>query len=110
MEQRKLPNVTLAIVLSILGYVCCCIWGLPAILLGVIAYLLLRSDYKKYLESPEVYTNYNQWKTARILAIIAIVLGVLYFGFMLFRIQQLGGWDAMMEQSREMMEQWGFEE
>lgn len=27
MEQQKLPNVTIAIVLAILGYLCCCIWA-----------------------------------------------------------------------------------
>ncbi len=110
MEQRNLPNVTLAIVLSIIGYVCCCFYGLPAIILGVIAYILLRQDYKKYLEQPELYSNYNQWKTARILAIVAIVIGVLFLMFIAVRIYQMGGIEAAMEQSREMMEQWGIEE
>lgn len=110
MEQQKLPNVTLAIVLSIIAYVCCCFWGLPAIILGLIAFFVLKSDFRKYQENPELYSNFNQWKTARILAIVAIVVGALYFGFMLFRIYQMGGWEAAMEQSRELMEQWGIDE
>lgn len=110
MEQQKLPNVTIAIVLAILGYLCCCIWGIPAIVFGTIGLLLLKSDEKKYMENPELYSNYSQWKTARILCIIAIVVGALYFAFILFQIYNMGGWEAYMEQSRELMEQWGIEE
>ena len=110
MEQQKLPNVTIAIVLAIVGYVCCCIWGLPALILGIVGLLLLKSDQKKYMADPEAYSNYKQWKTARILCIIAIVIGGLYFAFAIFQIYNMGGWDAYMEQSREMLEQWGFDE
>lgn len=110
MEQQKLPNVTVAIVLAIIGYVCCCIWGIPALILGVIGLLLLKSDQKKFEENPEGYSNYNQWKTARILCIIAIVVGVLYFAFNLYNVYQMGGWEAAMEKSREILEQFGVEE
>ena len=110
MEQQKLPNVTIAIVLAIIGYVCCCIWGLPALILGIIGLVLLKSDQKKFEQNPEGYSNYNQWKTARILCIIAIVVGALYLFFILFQIYSMGGWDAYMEQTREMMEQFGVEE
>ena len=41
MEQQKLPNVTLALVLSILGFLCCCFAGLPGIILGGIALFLV---------------------------------------------------------------------
>lgn len=109
-EQKKLPNVTIAIVLAIIGYVCCCFWGLPAIILGIVGLLLLRSDQQKFMANPEGYTNYKQWKTARILCIIAIVIGALYLAFALFQIYSMGGWDAYMEQTREMMEQFGIEE
>ncbi|MDG1572415.1 CCC motif membrane protein [Robiginitalea sp. M366] len=110
MEQQKLPNVTAAIVLAIIGYVCCCIWGLPAILMGGIGLVLLRSDAKKYAENPEGYSNYNTWKTARILCIVAVVIGALYFGLSLYRIYEMGGWEAAMEQSRSILENWGIEE
>ncbi len=110
MEQQKLPNVTTAIVLSIIGYVCCCFWGLPALVLGIIAFVLLRSDYKKYLAQPEAYSNIGQWRTARILAIVAMVIGAIYLLWVLYQISSMGGWDAYMEKTQEMMEQWGVEE
>lgn len=110
MEQQKLPNVTIVIVLSILGFLCCCFAGVPGILFGGIALILALKDQKKYQENPEGYSNFSQLKTAKILAIIALVLGVLYLAYTVFTISQMGGWEAYMEQSRELMEQWGIEE
>jgi hypothetical protein len=44
MEQRKLPNVTIAIVLAILSFLCCCIGGIPGAILAAIAFFLVRKD------------------------------------------------------------------
>lgn len=110
MEQQKLPNVIIVIVLAIISYLCCCIYGVPAIILSGIGLLLVRGDERKYRENPEGYSNYSQLKTAKIMAIIGLVLGVLYLAWTIYQIQAMGGWDAMMEQSREIMEQWGIEE
>jgi len=75
-----------------------------------VAFFLIRADEKRYRENPELYSNYSQLKTARIIAIIGLVLGILYFFWTFYQISQMGGWDAYMEKSREMMEQWGIEE
>ena len=106
MEQQKLPNVTLGLVLAIVSFLCCCFGGLPATIVAAIAFFILRNDEKKYIENPELYSNYSQLKTAKIIAIIAMVIGVLYFFLALYNIQQMGGWDAYMEQVQEMSEQW----
>ncbi len=110
MEQRKLPNVVAGIVLAILSYLCCCIYGIPAIILSGIGLILLRSDERKYMENPEGYSNYKQLKTAKIMLIIGLVVGVLYLAYTIYQIQAMGGWDAMMEKSREILEQYGIEE
>lgn len=109
MENQKLPNVTVAIVLAVIGYVCCCIWGIPAFILGIVGLLLLNSDLKKYHQNPEMYSNFGTWKTARILCIISIVIGSIYLAFAIFQIMQMGGWEAYMEQSEMLFEQWGIE-
>jgi ABC-type phosphate transport system permease subunit len=109
MENQKLPNVTVAIILSIIGYVCCCIWGVPAIVLGVIGLLLLQSDLKKYRENPELYSNFGTWKTARILCIVSIAIGAIYLSFVIFQIMRMGGWEAYYEQTEMLMDQWGIE-
>lgn len=110
MEQQKLPNVTIAIVLAILSFICCCFGGIPGVVLAGIAFFLIRGDEKKYRENPQGYSNYSQLKTAKIIAIIGLVIGILYFLWTAYQISQMGGWDAYMEKSREMMEQWGIEE
>ncbi|MBD1262997.1 DUF4190 domain-containing protein [Maribacter polysiphoniae] len=106
MEQQKLPNVTIIIVLSIIGYLCCCFAGIPGILFGGIAFMLALKDEKKYKASPEDYSNYSQLKTAKILAIVALAIGVLYFAYTFFQISQMGGWEGYMEKVQEMSEQW----
>ncbi len=106
MEQQKLPNVTIAIVLAILSYLCCCFGGLPGAVFAGIAFFLVRGDENKYKENPELYSNYSQLKTAKILAIIGLVLGILYFLYSVYNIQSMGGWEAYMEKVQEMSEQW----
>ena len=105
MEQQKLPNVTLGLVLAIVSFLCCCFAGLPGALVAAVAFFVLRNDEKKYIENPELYSNYSQLKTAKIIAIIGMVIGVLYFLYSVYNIQQMGGWDAYMEKVQEMSEQ-----
>lgn len=109
MEQQKLPNVTLALVLSIIGFVCCCFAGLPGIILGGISLFLVNKDEKIYREKPEVFSNYSTLKTTKIVAIVVLIIGIIYFLMTAWSISQTG-WDAQMEQSRQLLEQWGIEQ
>lgn len=108
MEQQKLPNATVIIVLGILGYVCCCFAGIGIIPAGIAFYLALKSE-KMYKENPEMYDNYNQIKTGKIVALVALILSALMIVRFIY-VLSTNDWDAMIEQSREMMEQWGIEE
>lgn len=111
MEQQKLPNVTTAIVLAIISYVCCCFSaGVGGIILSGIALFLIVKDEKLYKLRPEVYTNYSQLKTAKTLAIIGLVLGVLTLIWTVYSVMQIGGWEAYEQQIRDVMEQYGIEE
>lgn len=107
MEQQKLPNVTLGLVLAIASFLCCCFAGLPGAIVAAVAFFILKNDEKKYIENPEQYSNYSQLKTAKIVAIVGIVIGVLYFLLSVYNIYQMGGWDAYMEKVQEMSEQFG---
>ena len=107
MEQQKLPNVTIAIVLSILSFICCCFSaGIGGILLSGIALFLTKKDENLYKENPDGYSNFSTLKTAKIIAIIGLVLGAISLIWTIYSVQQMGGWDAYMEQVQEMMEQW----
>ena len=105
MEQEKLPNGVASIVLSIVGILCCCILG-SGILPAGIAYYLVSKSEKLYKSNPDGYDNYSQIKTAKIIAIVALVLNALMIIRAIYVISTVG-WDEMIEQSREMQRQWG---
>ncbi|WP_299765817.1 CCC motif membrane protein [uncultured Dokdonia sp.] len=110
MEQQKLPNVTISLVLGIISFIaCCCSSGIGGVLFSGIALFLANKD-KKTLEAsgdPSMYTNASQLNTSRIIAIIGLVLAVLTLIGTIIYIISLGGIDAYMEQQREAMEQLG---
>ena len=110
MEQQKLPNVTISLVLGIISFIaCCCSSGIGGIIFSGIAFFLANKD-KKTLDSsedPSIYTNAGQLNTARIIAIVGLVLGVISLLIGIYQIIAAGGWDAYMEQQREVMEQLG---
>ncbi len=107
MEQQKLPNVTTSLVLGIISFIaCCCSMGIGGLLLSGIAFMLIRKDEKKYAENPDLYNNYPQLKTAKTVAIIGLVLGVLALLWSIYSITSMGGWDAYMEKVQETIEQY----
>ncbi len=110
MDQQKLPNVTIALVMAILGFVCCCFAGIPGIIFGGIGLFLVNSDEKKYQVNPEGYSNYSQLKTAKTLAWVVFGIGVAYFLWNVYSIYQMGGIEGYMEKVNEAMEQYGIEQ
>lgn len=108
MEQQKLPNETLIIILSIVGIVCCWCFGL-GLIPSIIALVLALKSQKIYRENPENYSNFSTIKTGKILAIIGIALGLYSIGSLIYQVSTVG-WDAIMDQSRQIMEQYGIEE
>ena len=103
MEQQKLPNATMIIVLSIFGYLCCCFAGLGMIPSGIAFFMATKAE-KLNNENPEIYDNYSTIKSGKIVAIIAVVLNIL----MLIRwiyIFATGGFDTFQEQYDEMIRQ-----
>ncbi|WP_335975203.1 CCC motif membrane protein [Gaetbulibacter jejuensis] len=105
MEQQKL-NPTIVYVLAILGLLCCCFGGLGFILAGI-AFFIAQSKLKQAQANPE---NYDQqsvkaMNTAKIVAMVMLIINIAYLIFTIYRISTVG-WDEMMEQSREIMEQY----
>jgi hypothetical protein len=111
MEQQKLPNVTIALVLGIISFLCCfCSSGIGGIIMSGIAFFLTKKDEGTYKENPENYSNFSQLKTAKTVAIIGLVLGAITLIYTIYSISQMGGIEGYMEKVREMMEQYGIEE
>ena len=107
MEQKKLPNVTIGLVLAIVSFICCCLSsGIGGIIMSAIAFFLLKKDEKIYAENPDIYSNYSQLKTAKIVSIIGLVIGIITLIWTIYSIQKMGGIDAYMEQIKGIMEQY----
>ncbi|MBO3116354.1 DUF4190 domain-containing protein [Winogradskyella sp. DF17] len=110
MEQQKLPNATTSIILGSISFICCCFSaGIGGLILSGIAYFLANKDEKTYAEQPELYSNFGQIKTAKIIAIIGLVLAILTLAWSIYTIVAAGGWEGYMEQQKEVYKQMGID-
>ncbi len=105
MEKQKL-NTTIIYILSVLGFLCCCVGGL-GIIPAAIAFFMANGKVKEWKENPDNYENGSAMNTAKTIALVVLIINVLYLCYSIFAIISMGGWDAYMENSRQMMEQWG---
>jgi len=105
MEQQKL-NPAIVYVLAILGLLCCCIGGIGFILAGI-AFFIAQKKLKEAQANPEDFEigSIKAMNTAKIVALIILVINLIYLVMTIYRIYTIG-WDEMMEQSRQAMEQW----
>lgn len=105
MEQQKLPNATLILVLSIASIVLCCFYGLLGIILSIIAIILANKSIQQYNINPQDYSNYNSIKTGKIIAIVGLVINIMVLLFFIWIISVVG-WDALQDEElmRERME------
>ncbi|RED43565.1 hypothetical protein DFQ10_105165 [Winogradskyella eximia] len=105
MENQKLPNATISLVLAILSLIgCCCTSGIGGVILSGIALFLTNKDEKTYAENPELYSNFSQVKTAKIIAIISLVLSVIILGIYIYLLST-GQYEEMMSDYMEMIEE-----
>ena len=105
MEKQKLPNATISLVLGILSFIgCCCTSGFGGLILSGIALFLARKDEKTYAENPELYENFSQVKTAKIIAIIGLVLSVFIIAIFVY-MKSTGQYDALMENYMKAIEE-----
>ena len=109
MEKQKLPNGTAILILGILSIITCCCYGI-GVILGIIALVLAKKDIALYAANPELYSDYKNVNTGKILAIIGIVLNAIYLAFFIWMIYTFGydnlnNPELMQEKMRELMGQ-----
>ncbi|KQT20509.1 hypothetical protein ASG31_17220 [Chryseobacterium sp. Leaf404] len=97
MNQQSLPNATAVLVLGILSLVSCICYGIPGIICGVIALVLYSKDKKLYLQNPQLYNNYSNLSTGRILALIGVILGILFLIIIFVYVFFYIGTDALAD-------------
>ncbi len=56
--------------------------------------------------NPDNYVKPGAFKTAKLIALISLIINALYLIYTIYQISTVG-WDEMMEQSRIQMEQMG---
>ena len=105
METQKL-NPAIVYILAILGLLCCCVGGLGFILAGI-AFYIAYSKLNTAKANPENYdqASVKSMNTAKIVALIILIINVLYFVKAIYTVYTVG-WDEIMEQSQQLMEQW----
>ncbi|MBN8567072.1 MAG: DUF4190 domain-containing protein [Flavobacteriales bacterium] len=102
MEKQKLPNSTAILILGIFSILTCCCYGVLGILLSVIALYLANKDTQLYMENKELYSNYSNIKTGKVLAYIGLILSIIYLIFIIWLFATFG-YEGMQDQ--ELMEE-----
>ena len=97
MEEKKL-NPAVVYILSVLGILCCCLAGLGIIPSGI-AYFMAKSNLQKVATDPEGYeqSQIKSMNTARIIALVAIIINVLMIIRVIYVIATVG-WDEMYDE------------
>ncbi len=89
MEQQKLPNAVLALVLSIISLPLCLCYGF-GVVLAIVAVVLAAMALKKYKADPEAYTGKGQAQAGLIIGIASIVINLVYLGIVIWVISLVG--------------------
>ena len=105
--MKKQLNTTLIYVLSIFGFLCCCIFGLGFLLSGP-AYLVAHNKVKDASENPDEYEgDLNAMNTAKIIALVSLIINLLFFTYILYSLfsgdfdEFLTFWNEAMEEIRK---------
>ena len=106
MEKQKL-NTTIVYILSIAGFICCCI-PIIGIIPSAIAFFIANGKVKEWKANPDNYENGNAMNTAKMIALVVLIINALYLAWNIYSIIAIGGWDAYMEESRQRIEDMGF--
>ncbi|HEA22586.1 hypothetical protein LCGC14_1325270 [marine sediment metagenome] len=102
MEEQKLPNVTLIIILGIASIVLCWCYGVLGLILSIVGLILASNSKKSYLQNPEAYSDYGTLKTAKIISIIGLVLNLLFILFIVWLIVMVG-WDVLQSGDEQLI-------
>lgn len=84
--MKKSLNTTLVYLLSIIGLLCCCFWGLGVFLSGP-AYLIANKKIKDAQLNPDDYEgNINNMQTAKTVALIVLIINMLFFAWSIYSL------------------------
>ena len=100
--MKKQLNPTLVYVLSILGFICCCLGGA---ILSVPAYIIAHKKVKDAEINPDDYEgDIKAMKTAKTVALISAIIGVIVLLRIIY-IFATGDWEELQKTFEDAMEQ-----
>lgn len=101
MEKKQL-NPTLVYVLSILGFVCCCLGGA---IFSVPAYFIAHNKIKDAEMNPDDYEgDFKAMKTAKTVALISAIISMLVLIRIIY-VLVTSDWDELKRTIEDAMEQ-----
>lgn len=103
MEKQKL-NTTLIYVLSVFGFLCCCLLGIGIIPSGI-AFFLSNKQLNEAYSDYENYENIEAMKAAKIVALVVFIINILMVIRVIYVFSTVG-YDGFMEQYNSAIEEW----
>lgn len=79
--QEPVKNAVATLVLGILSIISCWLYGIPSLILSIIALAISSKSNRDYLADPTMYdrSTYNQLKAGRICAIVGLSLSAVFW-------------------------------
>lgn len=102
--MKKSLNTTLVYILSIIGLLCCCFWGLGVLFSGP-AYLTANKKLKDAQLNPDDYEgNINAMKTAKTVALVILIINALYLVWAIYSLAT-GDFSQIQEEWQKIIEE-----
>jgi len=91
-NQQNLPNSVAVLVLGILSIVFCWCYGIPGLVLGIIALIMAKKANALYLNSPDSYSesSYKNMRAGRVCAIVGLCLSSVYAVIIIIYVAIIG--------------------
>lgn len=87
-NAQPVNNSVATLVLGILSIVSCMAYGIPSLILGIIALAISSRPKKDYLDAPELYdrASYNLLNAGRVCAIVGLSLSAFFWLLMILAV------------------------
>ena len=78
-------NTTLVYILSVVGLLCCCVYGLGTVA-AIIAIVVATKEIKKYEANPDQFVNGKAMKSSRVFAIVSLFISFIGLAFVIWTL------------------------
>jgi hypothetical protein len=76
--KRQLPNASAVLILGILSILGCCFYGIPGLILGIIAVVLGTKDKRLYNSNPDKFSGIGNVNAGYLMGWISIIISLIF--------------------------------